>query len=129
MRQWGPRGALDLLNDIDTLLAERDALAEKLKDEEAAHLRTIDERDSFEDSVSETAALLGCREEWSNLHDHRGCIPDLIAAHDREIRRMALEEAANCISSYFDAETNRAAIRALVDTPSASATAPRKGDE
>ena len=45
---------------------------------EADILTVIDERDSFESCITDTAAALGCEEEWSNVHDHRQCIPGLV---------------------------------------------------
>lgn len=43
-------------------------------DPEAAHLQTIDERDHFEDVITNCAIAAGCTEEWSSNHEHGDCI-------------------------------------------------------
>lgn len=48
--------------------------------------QTIDERDRSEDCVAEVAAILGCEEEWSNLHDHHLCAIELATSLQQELR-------------------------------------------
>jgi hypothetical protein len=64
--------------------------------EEEAHLVTIDQRDAFEDFVGNLAADLGCKKEWSSMHDHRECVEEIalslkaqVAKQAEEIRRLS----------------------------------------
>lgn len=77
---------------VEELRAE---LEEARREHERVQGQLIDERDRFEECVTDSASALGCEEEWSNLHDHVRCIPDLIARlrADNEALRARLGEA------------------------------------
>lgn len=41
-------------------------------------LEVIDQRDKWEEKIGDLAALAGCREEWSSVHEHGDCIEEAI---------------------------------------------------
>lgn len=77
--------ALELLEHIA-------AITNELVREGQSHNDTLRERDRYSDAISETAAALGCPEEWSNAHDHDRCIQENAAdvVHERDELKKAL---------------------------------------
>lgn len=63
-----------LCKRVDDLQAERDRLKAALEKEEREHLETIQQRDHFEDILTNLADVAGCEQEWTNLHEHGECI-------------------------------------------------------
>jgi hypothetical protein len=54
-------------------------------EEKRLDLQTIDERDRAQDAVAAAAAILGCEEEWSNVHDHHLCLLELATERMAEL--------------------------------------------
>lgn len=54
-------------------------LASKEEEHEREMLKVIDERDKWEEKLSEIAVAAECEEEWSNRHEHGDCIVEKLA--------------------------------------------------
>ena len=52
--------------------------SEETRADDRAILEVIDERDALEELIGDLALLLGCREEWSSLHDHKVCVVEAV---------------------------------------------------
>ncbi len=75
-------------DDVPALCAELRERRARADVEDAAHAKTMAERDYYADEVARIAALVGCEEEWSNLHAHATCIDEGIAALDGKAERL-----------------------------------------
>lgn len=69
---------------LEAALLQVGELQKKLAEEEAAHEKTMIERDGWEEALTQLAADAGCTEEWSNLHAHGDCITNLWDAKVKE---------------------------------------------
>lgn len=73
---------------------ERAEQAEKDRDEYDRDLeKEIATRDKYEDVIAEIAAILGCEDEWTNVHDHTKCIYEyaemVVTAKEKAERELA----------------------------------------
>jgi len=95
--------------ELGALRARLDA-AERERCGEACE-NAVDARDQYAHALTDAAAAVGCEQEWSNLHDHGGCILNGIAALKQE-RDAALSQLSAASSRYARAVADADEVRA-----------------